>query len=476
MKKIISFFLFLPASCLVTSTTSLSLIRNDNKNNNIIVPQESVFKITNPRNMFNPDDTYQYTASYVDSTSNEDKVIWESSDPEVASIDENGNFTALDDGTVTITATLDSPLKPTDQIEVSIDHTYSKLIFNNMQTKGMTVDCHDMMDNDGLPFYITFVSAQYKQDDTTLSRPIHNELKMSDIEIIFKSEVINSFCSLSSNKLMIPRNFTIDTITINYLGAEIADWISWSDIKSISDKDARDDQREIIKDYFSLGDYKKLYYKGEFYSRARIIDFYHDKYLFSEGEIDVEKPVPTTWEMYEKPFDTGWGCDATFLVYFTRYKVYPWNSKTVTKIRKFCNSVKFDNLHTRECIKISEGNEELKSYDNFFIGSYAEYCGQELHLEKENVRETYKGIDGSLYAYYDINAFISTKTIEARRIRPSSDSGQYYFTRLPWEPNEQGELQQRGDRIILIDGSTGQFAYDEHDVDWDRGTYLMFGI
>lgn len=475
MKNVVSLFLFFPSACLATSAASFSLTQNSN---NPIVPQESVYKITNPFTMFNPNDTYQFIAAYESNNSNEDKTIWESSNPDVGTIDENGNFKAIAEGKTIITATLDSPLKPTDQIEISVSSQYRKLVFNNMQTKGMTVDCHDMMDNNGFPFYITFVSSQYKRYGSSISRPVHNQVKMSDIEILFNGELINSQCSLSANRLMIPAQYTTDTLTINYLGAEIADWINWSDIVAISDDDTKDNQREIIKDYFSIGDYKKLYSQGVFYSRARIVDFYHDNYLVNEEGVDVEKPIPTTWELYEKSFKAIWGCQKSWLVDYYRYKVYPWNSEKVTVIRRICNGCKFDGLQPRESIKYSEGNEELKSYDNFFVGSYAEYCGEAL--DRNNVRETYKGIDGTIYAYYDTNAFISTVSNQDRRKKSDcSEEKSYYFTRLPWKPNEQGETYQRGDRLVLIDGSTGEFFYDSYDfVDKKDSVrvYLMFGI
>lgn len=53
-----------------------------------------------------PGDTYQYNVSFTPANPVEGKeVTWESSDPDVVSIDENGYATALKIGTATITAT-----------------------------------------------------------------------------------------------------------------------------------------------------------------------------------------------------------------------------------------------------------------------------------------------------------------------------------------------------------------------------------
>ncbi|XQP55029.1 MAG: Ig-like domain-containing protein [Mycoplasmoidaceae bacterium] len=496
MKKIISLFTLLPTSCLVT--TGFLSCTSSTTNNNINLPQESVFKIINPRTMFNPNDTYQFKAEYTIDSNNEDKTTWTSSNPNIATIDEEGNFTALKEGATYITATWQEEPKPSDRILVNVSSTYKKLTFNNMQTKAMTVDCHDMIDNDGNPFIIRFISATYEKGGG--SRPIHNQLKMSDIEIVYQGSIINSNCTLAYNKLTIPAQYTNDAITINYLGSEIADWITWNDIMSISNEDVQnEDEKDTIKEYFLLGDYKKVYRNGGYFSRARIVDFYHDTFLGHIGDIDKEVPVPTTWEMYDDAIELCWGCTETPYANLVWYGLPYWGSDKelheANKIRDVCEyeyKNNFTGLETRETIKCSEGNDDLKSEDHFFVGSLAEYTGQIIEdiTQIENIREEYKGKDGEIYAFFDPNAFISTQTTNQARLIKSrvqhfanknddDDDANYYFTRLPWRAPETGTHHVTyGDEIVLINLLDGSICPLEHKQgnDHKHCAFLMFCI
>ncbi|MCQ2956360.1 MAG: hypothetical protein MJ233_00325 [Mycoplasmoidaceae bacterium] len=74
----------------------------------------------------------------------------------------------------------------------------------------------------GKDYRCRFVSTRYEIEDE-LFVPVHKSLKPKDLEIICDGENIISSCTLQNNVLTIPANKLTDDITINILGAEIAE-------------------------------------------------------------------------------------------------------------------------------------------------------------------------------------------------------------------------------------------------------------
>lgn len=161
----------------------------------------------------------------------------------------------------------------------------------------------------GQDYRCRFVSTTYELVEGMPPFPIHNELRPSDIEIICGGVNIINQCQLQHNVLIIPGDKIVknQNITINILGAEIAEWITWEEISHISDLDVLDDEKDLAKDYFQVGDYKKVYKDNKPVSTAILLDFYADEYSYSDGEVIKTKPAPFTFEMQTSFERREWG-------------------------------------------------------------------------------------------------------------------------------------------------------------------------
>ena len=168
--------------------------------------------------------------------------------------------------------------------------------------------------NDGNKFTIRFESTRWGEDEDSII--LHNELKQSDLEVIYNGTNISGSCSLHRNVLITPK--LSNSIVINILGAEISEWCDWNTLCQISDEDDADEEHDIVQQYFQVGDYKKAYYRiGKEdpdedpnpwkSSTFKIIDMHHDSYFGQSSEGEQEnKPAAFTFYSNDVNYSHRW--------------------------------------------------------------------------------------------------------------------------------------------------------------------------
>ena len=80
--------------------------------------------VSAPLRIYASDGTVRYRQEGVRIFANQKNVLWESSNPEIAEIDEDGNILISDVGTVTITATLKDDPTITASCQLEIKYTW----------------------------------------------------------------------------------------------------------------------------------------------------------------------------------------------------------------------------------------------------------------------------------------------------------------------------------------------------------------
>lgn len=226
-------------------------------------------------------------------------VIWTSSDESRLIIDKNGNASVgFDEGYVEITAQSIADPSITATKIISIDNDIVYIRFS--PTIGTGYDHFSpTYTTPGESFQVSFRSRVYQDDETWFV--IHKELKPTDIEVIVNGENIMNQCTLDHNILTVPVDSSLEigsSVTINVLGAEISDWVSWDDIAKITKKDYDDLGRpgkHYAAQYFQVGDYKKGYINNKLCGEFIIVDEYHDIYEVEESSEIVEVPIALTF-------------------------------------------------------------------------------------------------------------------------------------------------------------------------------------
>lgn len=355
-----------------------------------------------------------------------------------------------------------SILKQSNAVNVSVSSTRGKAFtFEGESTA-----------EPGKKYRCRFISTMY-EIETGIELPIHAQLKPTDLEVMCNGENIISKCSLVDNTLTIPGELiTEHNITINILGAQIADWITWDDIRDISAKD-EGSSKDIMTNYFQVGDYKAVYKDAKLFGHARIIDFYHDKYLKNISGIQYIKTASSSWEIYDKPI-----CTNKFGYYMgliaqdpNGYFTHPWGGKD-TQLRSACNSFRFDGFPEKKAYITSSGSYTTEDY--FFVATYKELTGEAFTAKRHKEANAEEEDKDQLYAYYDVNRYICSKDGKQRRIKPigGGAGGKYHtrtvFTREDWFPESA-----RYDGSVCFRASTGEVVYGGLCLsDSDDGTCL----
>lgn len=267
----------------------------------------------------------------------------------------------------------------------------------------------------GQDYRCRFVSSTYELIEELPALPVHNELKPTDIEVVDNGQNIINECHLEHNVLIIPKEKMVEgkTLTINILGGEIADWISWEEISHISDLDIEDPEQELAKQYFQVGDYKRVYKKNKPISTARLLDFYADNYVYSEGTVLKERPAPFTFEMQKAFEKREWGGGEK--VDLNIYLIPGWEYEGETGMAKlYIESQRMHNdndfgLNTRP-LDINPSNN---FFSHFFPLSFTDYTGcpfpQHFDETHGDLNVDLSQGDNAKYAYYQPSKY---KTID----------------------------------------------------------------
>lgn len=233
-------------------------------------------------------------------------VTWSlSTDPKYtgrATISDDGTLTPISKGIICLIA--QSNIKPelSSSLEIRIaENVYNVVLSNTIGQSYFFYGNPCVIEGDD--YGATFKSTTHKIT-SGITVPTHSELKKKDLEVLIlngeKYIPLTDF-SLVHNVLTIPHEAITGDIKINLLGAEISDFMSWEELKSISDEDIKTDDKQEAKKLFQVGDYKMVTHKGKDVSFARLIDFYHNQFTTSEG---TKTFAPFTFEMYQsnEPF------------------------------------------------------------------------------------------------------------------------------------------------------------------------------
>lgn len=327
-------------------------------------------------------------------------VSWQivQGDPNVATLEGN-ILTGKQQGEVVLQATLE------EDKTIFITKTIKITNYTNVKFGATVGKAFDILGPsyviDEEPYVVRFISTQYGEDDES-KRPVHKELKKTDIEVLINKNDKMSECSLTHNTLVVPANLMHynDDIQINILGAEIADWMPWDQIKSIAETGT--EEYAFIKRFFQVGDYKLVTNKQTKVAYAQIIDFYHDSYL-DDG---VEHKTAVTFQFMENLGTHGWSdvrMDAFHRI------VQPWHSSD-NDLRSYLSSDFELDIEPKTIFKYKK--EEKTDESPYFILSCMEITGENPPdmISDEN-------LDIKQYAYYNTAQYICSKNTAQRAIR-----------------------------------------------------------
>lgn len=350
---------------------------------------------------------------------------WSISDPSIATVTSEGEVTASKEGTFTLTATsvaddtivstMDVTAMPADQL---ISCTFNETIGHAFD---MYYDAY-IPRNDGNKFTIRFESTRWGEDEDSII--LHNELKQSDLEVIYNGTNISGSCYLHRNVLITPK--LSNSIVINILGAEISEWCDWDTLSIISDEDDADEEHDIVQQYFQVGDYKKAYYRiGKEdpdedpnpwkSSTFKIIDMHHDSYFGQSSEGEKEnKPVAFTFYSNDVNYSHRWQ-DALGDPNHTL--IYKWEQMDELEIRaEVIDMIEFVDFVPHIIGKTAANNIW---YDNntacFVLSDYELWYTDPMEAEEYWIQRP--------YAYFDINKYHSLASLQQRRSRGSSSNG-----------------------------------------------------
>lgn len=256
-----------------------------------------------------------------------------------------------------------------------------------------------------------FISTVYEVAKGLPELPVHYDLKKSDIEVVVDNKNIIEQCSFIHNVLIIPGECikANKPILINILGGEIADWFTWDEIKMLAtaDENDEDEPKDLVKDYFQVGDYKKIYHKNKLATNARIIDFYADKFVADEEQYK-EKTAAFTFEFINSVGNHIWGGGERATEQW--YNIPKWESIPETAV--------FDLFEENEKMAVNQDfgftpkqvniyrpthSHELDLFSHFFPLSYHDYTGDDLpdnpDSKEDQPIDTGK-IENAKYAFY----------------------------------------------------------------------------
>lgn len=317
-----------------------------------------------------------------------------------------------------------------------------------------------------------FISKTYEVQ-TGVWAPTHKQLQKKDVEVICNDTDIMQSCSLSNNVLIIPAVQLVGDITINLLGAEIADWIPWGTLQQISDDDIRDEKRHIAKELFEVGDYKMLRKNAEDINYATIIGFEQKDYAYIDGKEKKYIPAPFNFEILEPMHEQRWG-ETTGE---SQYYVPDWEEGTKCWLWNFSNKLVTDQTFgiTPRTVDINTNSPEF-SY--FFVLNLKDQTGKSTGHDKDVSSGAEpidsgdpKQSDNATFSYYRLNEYKCWRlnTISKRVIR----------SKERWVNNVVGHFVQYDhmwfEAVIFFDPNNhSEYRWAYKDIEQEKYTCWAF--
>ena len=317
-----------------------------------------------------------------------------------------------------------------------------------------------------------FISKTYEVS-TGYFLPVHKQLKIKDLEIISDDVNITDSCSLINNVLTVPSRWIRKNININFLGAEIADWITWDIIYDISEEDIKSEKHDVAQQYFEVGDYKMVHNDYKDVGYATIIGFHQQDYAYHEGKELKYKPSPFTFEILDPIDKHSWGVPLQQEPY---YQVPRWEEEYCT-LCSYGNETAISQKYgfTPRTVK---RNKQTSEFSYFFILNLQEQTGEGIGERQKSKHSDSKPIpeessDKAKFSYYRLNEYkcLALNTVTKRVARYAKERWVD-----DWVSNYDYATHSTLEQIVYIDSTGSTYGWEIYDIITEKYTSWAFCI